>query len=159
MQYIVDSDLQYIIDKMENIINNMQRNITSYNEQKTKLYWTHIKMSNNMKIWNKDIEAIQQLNNLLDNMLLYTEKIIKLAENILSDIKKVRQDINQGNIEKQEECISILEQKVYILSVFYKNYNEEQANYVNYIEVVKQMLDKHKVKNISFWQKIKCKFM
>ena len=72
--------LPYIIDNMQNILNNMQRNISNFNQQKTKLYWSQVKMSNNIKFWHKDVEAIKHLNNLLDNMLIYTEKIMILVE-------------------------------------------------------------------------------
>lgn len=161
MECILDSDLQYIIDKMENILNNMQRNITSYNEQKTKLYWSHVKMTNNVQIWGSDIKAIENLNDLLKNMLLYTEKIMQLAQDILDSVKKLKQDMEKGNIENQQEYIQAIEQKVGVLSVFYKDYNEEQVKYVKCITDVKELLDskrldnEQRVQNISFWQKLK----
>lgn len=161
MGNIEEKDLPYIIDNMQNILNNMQRNISNFNQQKTKLYWSQVKMSNNIKFWHKDVEAIKHLNNLLDNMLIYTEKIMILVENILNDVKKLKQDMDNGNIKNQEINIYIIEQKVYILSMFYKNYKQEQDNYIKYIEAVKQLLNRHKaeIQDVSICQKIKCKFM
>lgn len=137
---VVETNVQYILKETECVITNMKRNLAQYKQHQTTFYWSRVRMSNNIEGWEVGIEAVDRLSAFAEAMMIYSEGIMKLAEDVLEDVKKLKQ-IEKQKLEEQYRYICITKEKNDILYFFYQKYAEEQIRYLNYTIVVKEMLN------------------
>lgn len=150
---IVENKVQCITDNLEELMSTMQTNVMRYKKQQTELYWTGIRMSNNIRIYQSDMADIKALNSNVDEMINYSEKIINFAEDILKDdIKKVQEC---SDIELIAQYVKIIQEKMNVLLVFVTKHSEEHIRYTENIVRVKDKLELHRVsKKKTLWKRI-----
>ena len=154
VENIIRDELQCIADNLEDLISNMQINVANYKKQQTILYWTNIRMSNNIQIYKSDIVAdMEALNTNIDDLMRYTEKIICFAEDILKeDMKKIQEC---SEMEVVDQYVNIIQEKMNVLLLFVTKHSEEQAKYAENVLRVKDKMERHHVpKKKTLWKRI-----
>ena len=146
-----NDELQYIIDKVQDIITKIKYYNEQYEKMYTTCYWSEVKMSNRREVFqDTEIEAVNQLGKFLENLMTCSEQIIKMAEAVRVDLYKVQ------NIDDPEICNAysdIIIEKLHIMAIGNKYLSEMQEEYVRCSMLVEKIIDKPS--KTSMWDKIK----
>lgn len=157
------------IQELQSFVNKSLENIhyikTQSQWQDSKLYWMHIRISNNRNIFRgSEKEDVIQLRCLIGKLLSYQNEIVRLTEDIEKIVEKIAQiwkeDINKEN--EQTEIIGLLQkvnQKIGELRILYEKYNNEQIIFEREVDRVKVSIEeKYQEKKVTLLDKIKNKY-
>lgn len=117
----------------------------------TTCYWSEVKMSNRREVFkDTEIKAVNQLGKFLENLMVYSEQIIKMAEVVQEDLCRLQ---NIDDIEIYNAYSDIMKERLDIIAIGIKYLSKLQEDFVRYSVLVKKMIEKPS--NPSVWDTIK----
>ena len=144
-------ELQYAAGQMQNVITNTKQCNERYGKLYTTCYWAEVKMSNRKDVFkDTEIKAINLLGKFLENLMIYSEQIIMMAEMVQEDLYKLQ------NIDELDICnvySVIIEEKLDIITIAIRYLSKLQEDFLRYSMLVKKIIEKPS--NPSVWDIVK----
>lgn len=144
-------ELQYAAEQVQDVITNTKQYNERYGKIYTTCYWSEVKMSNHRDVFkDTEIKAVNQLGKFLENLMVYSEQIIKMAEVVQEDLYKLQ---NIDDLEIYNAYSDIMKERLDIIAIEIKYLSKLQEDFVRYSVLVKKMIEKSS--NPSVWDTIK----
>lgn len=128
-----------MIDQMQDVIMNTKQYYENYEKMYTTCYWSGIRMSNCRDIFQaNDAEAIHQLGKFAENLMISSEQIINMAEEVQTDLRRL-----QSIEDVQLYCArsGIVKEKLDMIALGNKYMSEQQSEFARCTMIVKKIIE------------------
>ena len=146
-----------MIDQVQEVIDNTEQYYKKYGKIYTTCYWSQVRMSNCRDVFKvADIKAIRQLGEFAENLMISSQQIMKMAQEVQADLKKL-QCTEDVKLYYARSCM--IKEKFEMVAVGNKYISEKQAEFVRCTMIVKKLIEqsskptrREKMKTY-FWKK------